>query len=383
MKNQKKKVNVKENYNKTDFDYKFLKMENNNKNMIYSPLSIKYALKMLSDGSEGTTKKEIDNVLKEETITKYNNIDKVLSLANAAFIRDNYAKYVKEEYINTLTNNYNAFVKYDAFKDAKNINKWIENKTLGQIKNMLDDDKIKQLENEIVLVNALALNMKWKEKFDEDDTFKDEFYIDKDKKMDVAMMNKEFSSDSLSYYIDDKINAVSIALKKYKDIEMEYLLIMPNDDLKSYVDDFSSNKLNDITNNLSNASSIKNGVKVYIPKYSYEYDLNLKDDLNMLGMNDAFGDNANFSNMSKRALKVGDMLHKAKIDLTEKGVKASGVTVIFMEEGAMLKEKPLSISFNKPFMYLIRDKKTKDVWFVGTVYEPNSWQDEHENYKYK
>lgn len=39
-----------------DFDISFLKMENNNKNMIYSPLSIKYALAMLSEGSNGISK---------------------------------------------------------------------------------------------------------------------------------------------------------------------------------------------------------------------------------------------------------------------------------------------------------------------------------------
>ena len=43
-------------------------------------------------------------------------------------------------------------------------------------------------------------------------------------------------------------------------------------------------------------------------------------------------------------------------------------------------EKPIEIKIDKPFVFLIRDKETKEIWFVGTVYEPNSWEDDKEEY---
>jgi len=95
---------------KDNFTYSFLKLENKNENLVYSPLSIKYALSMLSEGANGNTKEEIDKLIKELTLTKYNNIDKVLSLANSVFIRDTYKEYVKEDYINSLKDKYNAEV---------------------------------------------------------------------------------------------------------------------------------------------------------------------------------------------------------------------------------------------------------------------------------
>ena len=46
-----------------NFDLYFMQKENNSKNKIYSPLSIKYALSMLKDGAEGNSKKQIENII--------------------------------------------------------------------------------------------------------------------------------------------------------------------------------------------------------------------------------------------------------------------------------------------------------------------------------
>ena len=44
------------------FDLYFLQLENNKKNNVYSPLSIKYALEMLNEGAKGNSKKQINNI---------------------------------------------------------------------------------------------------------------------------------------------------------------------------------------------------------------------------------------------------------------------------------------------------------------------------------
>lgn len=45
------------------------------------------------------------------------------------------------------------------------------------------------------------------------------------------------------------------------------------------------------------------------------------------------------------------------------------------------KKEPLEIRIDKQFMYLIRDKKTDEIWFIGTVYEPNLWENDKVDYK--
>jgi len=94
--------------------------------MLYSPLSIEYALKMLQEGANNNTFDEVNSVIGNIELTKYKNIDKNLSLANGLFIRDIYYKYVITKYINTLKEKYDAEIIEDPFKSAENVNKWIE-----------------------------------------------------------------------------------------------------------------------------------------------------------------------------------------------------------------------------------------------------------------
>ena len=145
----------------SEFDLSFLKEENPKKNMIYSPLSIKYALKMLEDGSEGESKTQIFNALGDYKFTKYR-ISSHLSLANSLFIRERYKNDIKKEYINLLKNKYEADVIFDSFESPDNVNSWISKKTLNLIPNMIDeisDDK------NFILINALGIDMEWKDKF--------------------------------------------------------------------------------------------------------------------------------------------------------------------------------------------------------------------------
>jgi len=111
-----------------------------------------------------------------------------------------------------------------------------------------------------------------------------------------------------------------------------------------------------------------------------------------LGIKDAFDkDIANFSKMAdlkklkeknKGNVFVSDALHKADIEFTEKGVKAAAVTVMAMADAASIPKptNPIIITIDKPFMFVIKDRTTKDIWFTGTVYEPNSWENNKESY---
>ncbi len=69
-------------------------------------------------------------------------------------------------------------------------------------------------------------------------------------------------------------------LRKYNDTQLEFIAIMPNNNLESYLENFSIKDLSNITSNLTPASNTKDGIKISIPKFSYEYELSfLKADL--------------------------------------------------------------------------------------------------------
>ena len=148
------------------FDLAFLKLENEKKNKVYSPLSIKYALQMLGEGSNGTTKAQIDSVIGDYVTKKYTNSSN-MSFANAIFIRDTYKNNINKNYINNLNNKYNAEVIYDSFANANNINRWVSNKTFNLIDNLVDSvDDV-----DFALINALAIDMEWVNKIQSDEGF--------------------------------------------------------------------------------------------------------------------------------------------------------------------------------------------------------------------
>lgn len=374
-----------ENIENNEFSTSFLRLENNKKNMIYSPLSIKYALKMLDEGAEGDTKKQIEDFIGNEDLTKYKDIEKILSLANAVYVREEFSSQIKENYIDILKEKYNAEVKYDSFANAKNINAWIEEKTFEKIKDMLADEQVSNPDNRLILVNALAIDMKWKNEFERKNTYGEPFYKIDGSKIEATTMSMNSKSDNASYYKDNDITVLAMDLEKYDDSEFEFIAIMPESDLSNYVEEFTEDKLEKITDNLTLASIPKKGVNISIPKFEFDYTLSLKKNLIDIGITDAFDSKeADFSNMANiEGYYVGDAIHKANIEFSEEGVKASAATVIFMEMNAMLDmdtEKPIDITIDKPFLYVIRDKNTKEIWFLGTVYEPNLWEKDKADY---
>ena len=208
--------------------------------------------------------------------------------------------------------------------------------------------------------------------------------------MTATTMSRTTSSDDVSYYMGDDITAITIDLKEYEGTQLEFMALMPNTNLEQYVDSLTMDKIEEITQNLNSASNTKAGVNINIPKFEFDYDLNLKDNLRKLGITDAFTPQlANFSNMAdlektQKNLYTSDALHKANIEFSEEGIKAAAVTVFVMMEATssigVKNEIPIEININNPFVFLIRDKNTKEIWLVGTVYEPNSWEDDKQDY---
>ena len=139
------------------FDLFFAKEENNKSNMIYSPLSIKYALEMLEAGANGDSKDQILSVIGSYTARKYDNSAN-MAFANALFINSSAKDSIKEEYVNNLKTTFGAEVIYDDFNATDAINTWINNHTLNLIPNAVDTIDPTTM---YVLVNALGIDMEW------------------------------------------------------------------------------------------------------------------------------------------------------------------------------------------------------------------------------
>ena len=192
------------------------------------------------------------------------------------------------------------------------------------------------------------------------------------------------TSTSFKMYKDDNIKVFSKELKEYNGVVLEYVAIMPND-LNTFIKKSDSKSVLSIINKLKPIStdSFSQG-KVYkikgdIPIFKYEYELNLKDDLKKIGITSVFDKNkADLSNMTKDNAFIDKTVHKANIEFSNEGIKASNATAVGgmgaarggFEHLFKVPVEEIDMTFNKPYMYLIRDKETGEVWFTGTVYNP-------------
>ena len=161
------------------------------------------------------------------------------------------------------------------------------------------------------------------------------------------------------------------------DLNLEFIAIMPND-IDEYIENISKKKIDEISSKFVNASE-KTKLKLSIPKFKFDYRLDLENDLKELGVNKIFTPEADLSGIGND-LYVSSVVHKATIDLKEKGVKASATTAIVVSKNsAVLDESEyVIIDFNKPFIFIIKDKKTDDVWFVGTIMKLGDIEEQEE-----
>ncbi len=459
-----------------DFDLRFLQLENTKVNKIYSPLSIKYTLAMLNEGTEGESKEQITGLIGEYKSNKYVN-SKNMSFANALFIRDTYKTSIKQTFVDNLRNKYNADVIYDSFSSAKNMNSWISDKTLDLINNMVNDSDLNNLD--YALVNALAIDMEWGHKFvDTNDIINFEanyihenyswgaplqLLLNKFKGVEndisgmgiIASVNnydivktlgeenirktvgdrfraylKEDPDGQASYYLegkdietavkdylddyieelnanyksvnrntdfeiyeDENVKAFAKDLKEYNGTTLQYVAIMPEEDLDSYINNITAQDISKIISNLKEIKNenFKEGVITqitgYIPKFKFDYELNLIEDLNDMGVKDVFdSEKANLKGITDdEEAYIAKAVHKANIEFTQDGIKASAATMGGgAGAGSMfdyiydIPVEKITLDFTKPYMFIIRDKSTGEVWFAGTVYSPLSLEDEPE-----
>ena len=361
--------------NQDDFVISFLKQENEEENMVYSPLSIKYVLKMLESGANGNTKAQIETLIKNNELVNYKNIANIFNMANGLYINNKMRDLTSQYYINLLRKKYGAEVNFDDFSNPDNINKWIEKKTFGILKNVLSGEDINEVTS-MVLINALAVNLKWKDKFDPDYTYHLPFYTETGEEITVLTMSKTSDVSRDSYYEDDDMLAVAMDLENVSDFE--FVALMPQNGLHDYIKNFSLKDFEFLRKKFISIRDNHQDVQILIPKFSINYELKLQDDLKNQGMTDAFDrEKANFSRISSNYQNnywVKKILHKASIDVVECGIKAASTTVVSGADGCAMPRirERIVIKINKPFLFFIRNKNNGEIIFTGTVYKPET-----------
>jgi len=288
-------------------------------------------------------------LLKIDPLTK-------LSIANSIWTEKSYP--IKQPFIEINKKYYDAEVQSLDFKlkstlDA--INKWCATKTNNKIMKILDeiqDDAI------MYLINALYFKSQWKLPFDKKQTQNEAFFMENGTQKNVPMMNQ---TEVFPYYSNDILQCIEMP---YGNEAFSMVVLLPAEDktVGDVVNYLDNNVWNNIVSNLHNSR-----ILVKFPRFRQECEFSLADPIYNMGMHLIFRQGGNLSGIADDPrLVVFEIKHKTFVEVNEEGTEAAAVTSV----GIMPTSMPPSFVANRPFVYLIKERSTGAILFIGRMDNP-------------
>ena len=350
-------------------------------NLFFSPLSIRTALGMTYAGARTKTADEMARVLRLPRDQKkahaalgklLDDLEKAsaaegceLSIANALWGQS--GEPFLKSFLDLVKNAYGAPMNLvDFARDTegarRTINRWVEKKTKDKIKELLKEGDVDGAV--LVLTNAIYFKGDWAEAFEKKHTRDAPFFVTTDEKVSVPMMHK---TADFGYAATEDLQALELPYKGDR-LSMVVLLPRKRDGLDALETRLTAKDLDQWLTALG-----KRKVVVSLPKFTTTVRFELKKPLKKMGMPMAFGPGADFSGMNGTPgdLFISKVIHKAFVDVNEEGTEAAAATAVIMIRGAAPAPPPV-FRADHPFIYLIRDRKSGSILFMGRVVNPKT-----------
>ena len=362
-----------------------------NETLVFSPFSLMQALAMTANGATGDTQKEMVDTLTlskfeapdyfskfsttekmvEDALSfynydtnKYERGSVILNTINRVAVESTFA--INPQYVQSLKDNFNSDLmqcdfKNNADKETANINNFVSENTNKLIPSLIPDGLLNE-STKLVLINAVYFNGTWEQSFNKELTDTQDFFVSKLETKQLEFMNNP-DLDKLQYLNDEDAEILDLP---YSNSNLRFRIILPNENksLEAIAPTLDL-YLGKLYTNLAS-------VNLSMPKFKIEYEFPATDVLKSLGMEQAFEDTAEFDFMIDRTkdslttLKIGVVIHKAIIDLSETGTEAAAATAVAMFECTSF-SMPLevTIKLNRPFYFAIQDIRTNATLFLG------------------
>jgi serpin B len=282
------------------------------------------------------------------------------------------------------------------------INRWVEQQTNDRIKNLLPPLSAEEARLlRLVLVNAIWFKGEWSQPFDVERTVDGDFHLPGGAKAPAKMMQQtsgearyaSFNGDG-SYFDTPRMTNLSTEGKaapsypgqsgflmaelpiKGGRISMVFLAPQKADGLPALEAKLTGPALSSWIGRL-----VRRNVHVKLPRYKLETDYELGSELKKMGMQRAFTEAADFSAMTasvdpKDKLHISRVIHKAFVEVNEKGAEAAAATAVMMIAPTAM-PAPMAMPFvpdfraDRPFLFLIRDNDSGMILFMGRVTRPS------------
>jgi serpin B len=342
-------------------------------NLVVGPHSIWTALSMVWAGARGKTASEMADVLhfdrpQAEVTPLLNALDLALlarndpgavdlRLANQLFAQPGLP--LLDDYLTTITRDFGAPVAELAFHDPdaarQVINEWAADRTNGRIEELFPAGTITR-QTALVLCNAISMDAAWTYLFDPAATANEPFHRADGAVTLVPTMRFDLY---LPLSVEGSVQAVELP---YGAGDLSMVVILPTD-LNAFVRDLDGEGLERIFDSIT-----EQGIHLSLPKFSFSSDLPLDDTLQRMGIRSAYGAGADFSGMTEGGgLFLDTVQHEAFIEVDEEGTEAHAAT-----GAGMAASHGPTITIDRPFFFVIRDRPTGAILFMGRVMDPSA-----------
>lgn len=252
--------------------------------------------------------------------------------------------------------------KADANGAREAINAWGAKETMGKIPELLPPG-VPSAASRLVLANAVYFKATWEDPFEASSTEDGPFLVAADQRVTAKFMRTAGPRD---YVEDERCQLVALP---YTSKRFEAVFLLPRGDVGAFAESLTTEKLD-----VLRAGAKSTLVSVAIPRIHFEWGKDLAPELGALGLDVAFGPEADFSGIAaspSEPFHLGAVIHRAIVALDEEGTEAAAATAVEVAVGAM-RPKGVLFEANRPFLFLIRDRRSGAILFLGRVADPTS-----------
>jgi serpin B len=349
-------------------------------NLVFSPLSVSAAMGLTYTGAGGTTRTEMQSALHlpADDASAYGGYRALFAdldrraaaggarwtLANRLWVQKDFA--LLPAYLEVTRESFGSEAGTLDFRRAPEparatMNDWVEEQTAQRIPDLFPPGSVTPA-TRLVLANAVYFKGFWQERFDPALTQPAPFHVTASASKQTPMMHrtKTFRLAHLAWG-----RALEIS---YRRDEIALVVLLPDevDGLRGLEGRLHPDSLAAWT-----AALRPREVRLGLPRLKATSQFALNGALAALGMPTAFSDAADFSGLTgRRDLFISLVVHKAFVEINEEGTEAAAATGAIME-ATSIGPGPEEFLADRPFLFLLRDRASGCVLFLGRVADPS------------
>lgn len=297
---------------------------------IYAP-GLMSLLAILGLGSSGTLKEKLTNLFGNQNkmisyVRSVNLLDENPEIKSQTLVCINSDIDVYEEFYNKIRKLINIWHSDFSDDDVKKLNAWIEHQ--AGFSNTFKTSDLTDMA--LVALNTLWFKDEWVHKFNQNNTYKETFTKNDGSVIELQMMHQ---TKNIKYFDNGNIKGIQLDFKN--GAVAEFVLGLPS-----------------TVSLTTNFEFIRDEVRLTLPRFTIESDINLRPILQKMELQDLFV-NGSLKEITDNPLFVSQAHQKIYTRFDEEGAEVKVATRVMIPLSIQPVKKVIEIRFDHPFHFRI------------------------------